>query len=146
MPQSIVEPKDNTASAVDTALRDEWLAALNRLVTDVTLWISELPGWNVTREPDKEISEERLGVYAAPVLRILSNDPEAQLILEPMARMTRSGRGRVDLYAWPALYRVRLLNDGVALSWDVLTDSGITLHQNWNDANFQRLAKDLVGA
>ena len=146
MAQATLEHKMAPIVESDMALRDEWLTAIEKLNMDVSEWIAELPGWSVTHEPDKEIQEERLGAYTVPVLRILSDSPDGELVLEPMARMTRGGRGRVDFYAWPTLYRVRLINDAPASGWEVLTDSGITLHQEWNKDNFLRLAKDLLGA
>lgn len=146
MPQSVLEPQNVSVPAVDTALRDEWLSAIARLYADVTTWISELPGWSVNREPDKEISEERLGVYTVPVLRITSEDPDEELMLEPWARLPRGRRGTVKLYAWPGLYNVYLVGDGAGSCWDVLTESGIYLRQEWNKENFLQLAKDLAKA
>ena len=63
-----------------------------------------------------------------------------------MARIVLGGTGTVELYAWPALYRVRLLHSKTAGGWAVLTDSGITLKQPWNRETFIGLAEDLLGA
>src|SRR6266511_3831152 len=92
-------------------LRDEWLRVVEGLGHQVRGW-AEKKGWTVTEEP-REVNEERLGVYRAPVLQI--DTPHGQVILEPIARDVAGAEGRVDLYAWPTHFRVKLLRkaDGI---------------------------------
>ena len=121
----------------------EWLDTLGGLFADVSTWIGEQPGWSV-QSSTKEIVEEALGSYSAPVLTI--NADNGRLILEPIARIVFGGTGSVELYAWPTLYRVRLLRKANIDGWLILTDSGITLKQPWNKETFIGLARDLLGA
>src|SRR5262245_60987596 len=111
---------------VKARLRDEWLQVVAALARDVRGW-AEKKGWTVTEEP-REINEERLGIYQAPALQI--DTPNGQVILEPIARDVAGADGRVDLYAWPTHFRVKLLRraDGI---WYVRTDSGINWPHPW---------------
>lgn len=146
MAQPVLERLSEPVPAIDTALRDEWLAAIERLNADITEWVSSQPGWSIVREPDKMIQEERIGSYKAPFLRLQSKKPKGEVRLEPMARMTRGGRGVVELYAWPALYSVRLIGNARGSSWEILTDSGIFIRQPWNKETFLQVAEDLIRA
>ena len=66
--------------------------------------------------------------------------------MEPIARFPRGGEGVVKFYAFPTLYRVRLIGNADGSEWRVLTDSGIFLHEAWDKENFLRLSNDLLGA
>ena len=142
-------PKTRQVLPIDETAREEWLKAIEKLYADVTAWFCNQPGWIVTRDSDKEIQEERLGTYLVPVLKITSEDSEdedEELILEPIARFPTRGKGVVEFYAFPTLYRVRLIGNADGSEWKVLTESGIFLHEEWNKENFLRLSKDLLGA
>lgn len=134
--------KDLEQLSPDQIVKD-WLETLDGLVADISTWVEDQPGWSVTLS-DKEITEEALQPYVAPILTI--NAPDGRLILEPVARIVFGGTGTVELYAWPTLYRVRLLHQVNADGWVVLTDSGITLKQPWNKITFIELARELLGA
>lgn len=138
----------------DKILQD-WLDLLNGLVTEVSEWVGHQPGWSVELSTT-EITEEPLGSYTAPVLTIIADEngirrknkeprTKGRLILEPIARnATGNSKGFVALYAWPTLYRVRLVDKDNG--WAVLTDSGIYLRHPWNETTFIDLAKDLMTA
>lgn len=84
-------------------------------------------GWRVERER-KELAEEVVdGAYRVPVVTI--HAAQGRLTLEPVARGVLGAQGRVDLYAWPSLFRVMLLHKplgrGHGLKWVVRTESGI---------------------
>src|SRR5687768_12736679 len=87
------------------AVRDEWLQALDDLTEQVRGW-SEAEGWQVTSK-SLPIEEELLGKYEAPMLVIQA--PWGPLYVEPVARCVMGALGRVDMYAYPTLYRVMLL-------------------------------------
>jgi hypothetical protein len=53
---------------------------------------------------------------------------------------------RPKLYVWPGLYRVWLSHLGEQLGWEIWTDSGIPLHEDWNKKTFITLAHDLMRA
>ena len=123
-------------------LRDEWTRAIRDLEKDVADW-AQAEGWNVSAS-ERVVSEESIGDYAVPDLTI--ETPEGQrLILEVKGRGPASAAGRVQLFAWPTLFRVLLLrkpDDG----WIIRTDSGIPLRKTWNRETFVTLARDLLSA
>jgi hypothetical protein len=122
-------------------LRDEWLQVVAALAKQVRDW-AEKKGWTVTEE-QREINEEQLGIYRVPVLQI--DTPRGQVVLEPIARDVAGAEGRVDLYAWPTLFRVMLLRGG-GPDWVIRTDSGLNWPHPWEEATFAELAEGLLGA
>src|SRR5436190_4395925 len=86
-------------------LREEWLGAIDALREQVRGW-AEAQGWQVDQS-EREVLEEQIGAYKVPVLEI--DTPRGQVVLEPKGQDLVGARGRVDLYAWPTLYRVMLL-------------------------------------
>jgi len=92
---------------------------------------------------EKELAEEIVGgAYRVPVVTI--HALQGRLILEPIARGTMGAQGRVDLYAWPSLFRVMLLRrDG---GWVARTESGIDWPQAWDRETFLTLADGLLKA
>jgi hypothetical protein len=146
-------PKAKQTNNPDT-ITDEWTGLVNALAEQISTWASE-EAWSVEKD-QKQVDEGPFGVYKVPVLTLEVPDrrrfnsrwfrlPGGRLILEPIAR-NFPGNGIVELYAYPTLYRVRLILRSEAASWEVLTDSGIPLHQEWNKENFVTLANDLLAA
>ena len=131
--------------------RDDWERNTARLADDVQAWAEQEAaalGWRVERE-GKELSEEVVGgAYQVPVVTIYA--PQGRLILEPVARGLLGAQGRVDLYAWPSLFRVMLLHKplgkGHGLMWVVRTESGINWPQPWGRETFLTLAEGLLNA
>lgn len=130
----------NQSSAAD--VQKQWAQDIRKLTDQVSEWMLQEPDW-IVEASSVSLSEESLGTYTVPVLTV--NTPSGRLVLEPIAR-NYPGRGIVELYAWPTLFRVRLLHDSRDSNWRVRVDSGFTLHQDWNRQNFIILAKDLLGA
>jgi len=132
-------------SDLPTAERDaelrKWLDAVERLVSDVEEW-SRAEGWDVEREED-ERQERSLGRYAVPVLRIRT--PSGDGFLKPIGHDVGGARGRVDLSAWPTLYRVMLLLTDRG-GWRVRTDSGIDWPEPWGRETFLHLVDGLSRA
>ena len=118
-----------------------WLLKLNALSSDISAWVGRQSGWTVDAST-KEIVEESLGSYNAPVLNIHAQT--GRLTLEPIALNVMGGRGSVELTAWPTLYRVRLIGNSKNNDWRILTDSGIYLSEEWNEKNFIALAQNLI--
>src|SRR5262245_19684314 len=123
-------------------LRDEWTRTVLDLEKDVADW-AKAEGWDVSAS-ERVVNEESIGVYTVPDLTI--ETPEGQrLILEVKGRGPADASGRVQLFAWPTLFRVLLLRkpgDG----WIIRTDSGIPPRSTWNRETFITLAKDLLSA
>jgi hypothetical protein len=122
-------------------LREEWLGAIDALREQVKGW-AEAQGWRVDQS-EREVIEEQIGAYHVPVLEI--DTPRGQVVLEPKGQDLVGARGRVDLYAWPTLYRVMLLRKP-GQDWVVRTESGLNWPHPWEQATFVELAEGLLGA
>ena len=121
--------------------KQTWLIAVNQVLDDVEEWVGQEREWNISRD-ETEIDEEALGgTYKAPVLQI--GTPQGHIILEPIARAVLGAQGRIDLYAWPSLFRVMLLLQEDQ-SWVVQTDSGIDWPHPWRKETFFELVKGLL--
>lgn len=127
----------------NVSLLDEWLHTVEDLQNKIKTWVYMESDWSTEWEGSREIQEEPLGMYTVSVLTI--HTPNGRLILEPIAR-NYPGRGIVELFAWPTLFRVRLLRGEEDADWQVRVDSGFILHEEWNRENFVRLASDLLSA
>lgn len=131
------------AAKTDTTLREQWLQSLKELVGEVSGWAMQQTGWHIDSEAAQSVSEEALGTYDVPVLTI--HTPEGRLILEPIARNFPGSR-IVELYAWPSLFRVRLLQDQPGAEWEARIDSWYVVPQQWNRESFVQIAHSLLGA
>jgi hypothetical protein len=60
----------------------------------------------------------------------------------PVAQHVVGADGRIDIEAFPALNRVKLIGRGE--QWVIYTDSNIPLRQPWNAETFVQLAQDLT--
>ena len=127
-------------------VREAWVRDVKDLVHTVEEWAEGAAaerGWTTTKA-DIELSEEATGgSYVVPILEI--HAPEGKLVLEPVGRGTMNADGRVDLYAWPSLYRVMLLRKNDQ-GWIVRTDSGLDWPESWGDDTFMSLAGGLLKA
>ena|SRR5437016_9627317 len=124
-----------------------WTKDLNTFLEKVEAWARDL-GWK-TERTSKDVEEEPLGKYSAPVLVVYPSAGK-RLTLEPTARIVTGAPGRIDLYAWPTLYRVMLLRKGKDESpsddWDVRTESGYTLPNAFSKELFHDLADQMLAA
>lgn len=78
-------------------VRDEWVRAIEQLVTDVEGWC-KANDWP-TRRIDKHLEESKIGEYVVPALRIQVD--LVKLMLEPGARFVTGADGACDLYRMP---------------------------------------------
>ncbi len=124
-------------------VRDEWVQALSTLETNITEWSQEA-GWQV-RPFGRVFTEESTGQYTAPDL-VIDTPAGERLTVEVKGRGPSEASGRVQLAAWPTLFRVILLHKPGDDNWVIRTDSGIPLRQPWNHDTFVSLAKDLLNA
>jgi hypothetical protein len=118
----------------------QWTDAVDQLLAQVSAW-GESENWDMHTE-EKELREKAVGSYRTRTLALQT--PAGRLILEPVAQSVPGAEGRVDLYAWPTLNRVRLLRTGD--HWTVRTDSGIDWPHPWNRDTFVELARALTNA
>ena len=122
--------------------REVWVQTTNQLLDQITDWVSAKK-WTVQRET-RVINEEVLGAYT--VSDAVINTPQGELKLEVMARGVPEAAGRVELSAWPTLFRVILLHHASQPDWTIYTDSGISLRQPWTQETFLTLVEDLLAA
>jgi len=121
------------------ATRDEWIETVRSFCEETAEW-SRAQGWEVAWK-DAEVTEALLGTYNVPLLIIQTK--RGAVMLEPVARCVMGANGRIDLYAYPTLYRVMLLRSARDGRWLIRTDSGIFIKQPWNEETFVSLANDL---
>ena len=86
----------------DEGQRDEWVAAVEQVVSDAEAWATE-QHWSVHRGP-KTITESRLGTYEVPALLIRA--PAGRFVLDPIARYVGRGPGQ-DRFLRLPLVRLR---------------------------------------
>ena len=124
-------------------VREEWMQALMTLERELTEWAAA-EGWQI-RASLKSMTEPATGQYLAPDL-VIDTPGGERLLVEVKGRGPAEASGRVQISAWPTLFRVLLLRKPGADGWVIRTDSGIPLHQPWNRETFLSLAHDLLNA
>lgn len=123
--------------------RDEWMRALMTLEQELIAW-SGAEGWQILSSL-KSITEAATGQYLAPELVIETPGGE-RLLVEVKGRGPVEAAGRVQISAWPTLFRVVLLHKQGQDGWVIRTDSGVPIRQPWNRETFIMLANDLLNA
>ncbi len=122
----------------------EWQSAVLAMFQQVEQWINEArPEWQIEFSSDT-VTEESSGRYTISVLEIAA--PNGRLILEPVGRDVYGANGRIDLYAYPSLYRVMLLRSYADGKWVMRTGSGIDWPQPWGKEGFLAVADRLLDA
>lgn len=64
------------------------------------------------------------------------------IVLEPVARNTVGGEGRVDIYSVRTFRRLLLIANGDA--WDLYTDDRVKWPEPWNEESFATIAQALT--
>ncbi len=136
MDVALEEPR--TASA-----RDEWTQVLGALERDITEWAQE-EGWQV-HAASRSLTEDAIGQYAVQDL-VLETPQRERILVEVKGRGPLEAAGRVQISAWPTLFRVLLLHKSGEEGWIIRTDSGIPIRQPWNRETFISLVRDLLNA
>jgi len=85
---------------------DDWQNALIKLADQIEQW-SKKQNWLCHRE-QKQIQEEQTGVYEVPTLTVETN--QGRIRVDPYGLNIIGGCGRVDIYAWPNLTQVLLID------------------------------------
>lgn len=125
---------------IDTAEKRRWKEAVTSVLDSAQEWAKER-GWPSSKRMIS-ISEENLGTYELPLLTIES--ATGQIVLEPIARWSSPGDGRIDVYGWPSLNRLMLVRKGA--DWTLFTEAGVRWPQRWSLATFSDLATNLNAA
>jgi hypothetical protein len=116
------------------ARKAEWLGWVDELVAEIERWSGE-HGWPTHRD-NKQISEQVVGTYTVPTLRVRT--PNGEIHIKPIALHVVGAEGRVDIEAWPTLNRVKLVRSG--LQWVIITDSNVPFPHPWNKDTFIEIA------
>jgi hypothetical protein len=124
-------------SSLDLNELQGWKDAVNAVVTAAQTWAKQR-GWRTEIAPI-QLTEDRLGTYEVPLLTV--ETPQGKMVLEPIARWTSPGDGRIDVLGWPSLNRLTLVRQGN--DWVLETEGGMRWPQPWNPATFADLAGNL---
>jgi len=117
--------------------RQRWIEAVKAIVSSAQNWAKK-HGWSAKIQTIT-LTEDRLGFYDVPLLTVETTD--GRIVLEPIARWTSPGDGRIDVYGWPSLNKLMLIRKGN--TWELLTEAGVRWPQAWNDNTFADLAANL---
>ena len=119
---------------------DEWISNVTKLLSQIRKWCQQ-EDWEVTQQ-EKQVTEELLGTYKVPVLRIRA--PGGLLYVEPVARYVIGAEGRIDITSSPTMNRMLLVRQDGA--WALKTDASVTWPKKWNHDTFVELAALLTQA
>jgi hypothetical protein len=122
---------------IDEGRRDEWVAAVEQLVSDAETWATE-QHWFVHRGP-KTITERRLGTYEVPALLIQS--PAGRFVIDPITRCAVGALGVIDFCVFPSCYSVMIVR--TEAGWQVDTNPR-TFGRPWSKETFFQVISDLA--
>jgi hypothetical protein len=129
------------------ARRDEWVAAVEQVISDAEAWATE-QHWFVHRSP-KTLTEDDTGSYEVPTLLIQA--PAGRFTLEPMGRYiigaTEDGRyivgarGEIEWSIYPSYESVPIVRGDAG--WHFVIKRP-TLDRPWSKEAFLEIAKELA--
>jgi hypothetical protein len=119
------------------AVRDEWVAAVERIADDAEAWALEQQ-WFVHRGR-KPITEDRIGFYEVPLLTIQTFS--ARLIFEPIARYVGGASGRIDFCVFPSYDYVLVVR--TEAGWQFVKEPP-TIDHPWSKEAFLEIAAELA--
>lgn len=133
--------KDGAGEVDWDARKRAWLASLDDLYSRLEGWLKESKEDGVVQiERDKVgITEEYLGSYNAPTLRILLN--ARSVLLRPVGTLIVGAHGRVDVSAGS---RHCLLIRNSSNSWSVATHEKGAITGELNESTFAAMLRDLL--
>jgi hypothetical protein len=99
-------------------VRDEWVAAVEKLVQDAEAW-SRKRDWALRRDP-KTIRENGHGEYTVP--RLLIHTVDGRLLLDPIYRDAVGATGLVELCVMPSYDSIKIVRFEDA--WKMLPETG----------------------
>lgn len=125
---------------IDVAEANRWVASVQAVVDQAHSW-AQANGWQAS-EKAVTLTEDGIGTYVVPVLTV--DTPMGKVVVEPIARWSSPGEGRIDVYGWPSLNRLMLIRRKGG--WSLLTEAGMEWRQPWNQQTFLDLASNLNAA
>ena len=126
------QPADN-----GDAQRDEWIAAVEQVISDAEAWSTE-QHWFVHRGP-KTITEPALGSYEVPTLLIQA--PAGRFVIDPIARYVIGALGEIDFCVHPSYYYVMIVR--TESGWQVETNPKTT-SRLWSKQTFFEVVSELA--
>lgn len=119
------------------AQRDEWVAAVEQIVSDAEAWATE-QHWFVHRGP-KTITEPAIGSYEVPTLLIQAT--AGRFVIDPIARYVIGAMGEIDFCVHPSYYYVMIVR--TEAGWQVETNPKTT-SRPWSKQTFFELVSELA--
>jgi hypothetical protein len=120
------------------AQRDDWVAAVEQVVSDAKTWATE-QHWLVHRGP-KTITESRLGSYEVPALLIQA--PAGRFVIDPIARYVGGALGKIEYSVFPSYDYVMIVR--TEAGWYFVIDPP-TLDRPWSKEAFLENTAELAG-
>jgi hypothetical protein len=120
------------------ALRDDWVAAVEQVVSDAEAWAME-QNWSVHRGP-KTITERRLGTYEVPALLIRA--PAGRFVLDPITRDVVGALGKIELCVFPSYDYLMLIRTDAG--WQIETNPK-TIGRPWSKPTFFDVISEPAG-
>jgi len=122
-----------------TEIREQWLQDINALYGKVKEWLQEplaeqlvLIGWT-----EHTISEEGLGTYQAPGLKIFAKMKQIEFI--PVGRLIIGAQGRIDIFTDKGdLMLLKTENEG---EWILKEKKRGGLHEKWDEKSFLEMMR-----
>lgn len=123
-----------------SVIRD-WLAQQDALYAQIRYWLTqpEREGLIRIRDEQKEVQEEPLGRYEAPVL-FLETDWET-LRVEPVARIVNGAMGRIDMHTKNQRF---ILLQNAEQHWYYRREGATHSEGKLYELTFERLLKELL--
>ena len=119
------------------AQRDEWVAAVDRIITEAEAWATE-QHWFVHRGP-KTITEDRIGTYEVPTLLIQATS--GRFVLDPIARYVIGALGEIDFCVHPSYDYVMIIRTDAG--WQFETNP-TTVSRPWSKQAFFEVVSELA--
>jgi hypothetical protein len=119
------------------AERDEWVAAVEQLISDAETWAMG-QNWFVHRGP-KTITESRIGTYEVPVLLIQA--PAGRFVIDPIARYVIGALGKIEFCVFPSYDYVMILRTDAG--WQFETNPK-TVSRPWTKQTFFEVISELA--
>ena len=119
------------------ALRDDWVAAVEQVISDAEAWARE-QHWFVHRGP-KTLTESRLGSYEVPALLIQA--PAGRFVIDPIARYVGGASGKIEFCVFPSYDYLMILR--TEAGWQFETNPR-TVSRPWSKQTFFEVISELA--
>jgi hypothetical protein len=119
------------------AQRDEWVAAVEQVVSEAEAWATE-QHWFVHRGP-KTITEPSIGSYEVPTLLIQA--PAGRFVIDPIARYVIGALGEIDFCVHPSYYYVMIVRTEAGWQFE---NNPRTTSRPWSKQTFFEVVSELA--